>query len=151
MNRFTNKNVLITGAVGAVGTALAHGFANEGANVIVAARRAAEGTQLAANLTGKALFVNLDVSSESDWNQAVHITEQELGPIDVLINNAAYLHEGTVESIAPDAFRKVIDTNLTGAYLGIRAVASSMRRAGAGSIVNISSIAGLAAAPGLAA
>jgi 3alpha(or 20beta)-hydroxysteroid dehydrogenase len=95
--------------------------------------------------------VNLDVTSESAWNGAVQTVEAQLGPIDVLINNAAYLHEGTVESIEPDAFRKVIDTNLTGAYLGIRAVAPSMRKAGAGSTVNISSIAGLAAAPGLAA
>ncbi|MEW2306661.1 SDR family NAD(P)-dependent oxidoreductase [Streptomyces sp. NPDC006655] len=151
MNRFANKTVLVTGAVGAVGGALVHAFAGEGANVVVAARHEGEGSRLAAELPGKAIFVNLDVTSEDAWTNAVQVTEDQLGPVDVLVNNAAYLHEGTVESIEPAAFRKVIDTNLTGAYLGIRAVVPSMRRAGSGSIVNISSIAGLAPAPGLAA
>jgi len=146
---FTGKTVLITGASGALGTALATRFARAGANTVVAARTGFD--RLAADLDGPALGVRLDVTSESDWADAIRLTEERFGPLDVLINNAAYLSVGTTESIALDEFRRVVDTNLTGALLGIRAAAPSMRRAGGGAIVNVNSIAGLAAAPGLAA
>ena len=146
---FTGKTVLITGASGALGTALATRFARAGANTVVAARTGFD--RLAADLVGPALGVRLDVTSESDWADAIRLTEERFGPLDVLINNAAYLSVGTTESIALDEFRRVVDTNLTGALLGIRAAAPSMRRAGGGAIVNVNSIAGLAAAPGLAA
>ncbi len=71
--------------------------------------------------------------------------------MDTLVNNAAYLRVGTAESIELDEFRRVLDTNLTGALLGIRAAAPSMRGAGGGVVVNVNSVAGLAAAPGLVA
>ncbi|MEU3645069.1 SDR family NAD(P)-dependent oxidoreductase [Lentzea sp. NPDC034063] len=146
---FTSKTVLITGASGALGTALATRFAQAGANTVVAARTGAE--QLAAALDGPALGVRLDVTSESDWTDAVTRTEERFGPVDVLINNAAYLSVGTTESIPLDEFRRVLDTNLTGALLGIRGTAPSMRKAGGGVVVNVNSIAGLTAAPGLVA
>jgi len=77
--------------------------------------------------------------------------EAQCGPLSVLINNAAYLAVGGVEQVPLDEWQKVISTNLTGAFLGIRAAAPSMRKNGGGSIVNISSIAGLHGTPGLAA
>ena len=146
---FTSKTVLITGATGALGTALATRFAQAGANTVVAARSGAD--QLADALDGPALGVRLDVTSESDWTDAVARTEERFGPVDVLINNAAYLSVGTTESIPLDEFRRVLDTNLTGALLGIRGTAPSMRKAGGGVVVNVNSIAGLTAAPGLVA
>ncbi|MEW2397082.1 SDR family oxidoreductase [Streptomyces sp. NPDC046862] len=97
------------------------------------------------------LGVRLDVTSESDWAEAIARTEEHFGPLDILINNAAYLRVGTTESIPVDEFRRVVDTNLTGALLGIRAAAPSMRKAGGGVVVNVNSIAGLAVAPGLVA
>ena len=150
-NRFIGRTVLITGAAGALGEALAHAFSEEGANVVVTARREEEGTKLAKSLGDKSIFVLLDVTNEASWANAISKAESKFGPISVLINNAANLAVGGVETVSVEDWRKVIDTNLTGDFLGIRAVAPSMRKGGGGSIVNISSIAGLHATPGLAA
>ncbi|MFF9203220.1 SDR family NAD(P)-dependent oxidoreductase [Streptomyces sp. NPDC014986] len=146
---FTGKTVLVTGASGALGTALAARFSAAGANTVTAARTGSG--QLAAGLDGPALGVRLDVTSETDWTDAITRTEARFGPLDILVNNAAHLRVGTVESIPMEEFRRVMDTNLTGALLGIRAAAPSMRKAGGGAIVNVNSVAGLAAAPDLAA
>ena len=146
---FTGKTVLVTGATGALGTALSTRFSEAGANVVVAARTGAG--RLAATLGGPSLGVRLDVTDETAWAEAVSQAEAGFGPLDVLINNAAYLAVGTTESIPLEEFRRVLDTNLTGALLGIRHAAPSLRRAGGGAIVTVNSIAGLAAAPGLVA
>ncbi|MCD4523560.1 SDR family NAD(P)-dependent oxidoreductase [Nocardioides sp. cx-173] len=150
-SRFTARTVLVTGATGALGEALARAFHAEGAHVVVAARDRVAGERLARDLGARANAVGLDVTSEEQWQAAVRHAEEVAGPVSVLVNNAANLQVGTVESVPVDAWRAVIDTNLTGSFLGIRAVVPSMVRAGAGSIVNISSIAGLHAAPGLVA
>jgi 3alpha(or 20beta)-hydroxysteroid dehydrogenase len=149
--RFTDRTVIITGAVGALGEAMVHAFAKEGANVVVAARKEAEGTKLAKGVGEKAMYVSLDVTSERSWTDAVAQVEKHFGPVSVLINNAAYLAVGSVEAVPLNEGQKVIDTNLTGSLLGIRSVAPSMRKTGGGSIVNVSSIAGLHATPNLAA
>ena len=149
--RFADRTVIITGAVGALGETLVQDFANEGANVVIAARREAEGIKLAEAIGAKAMFVKLDVTSEASWLEAVAKVEQRFGPVSVLINNAAYLAVGTVETVPVNEWQKVIDTNLTGSFLGIRTVAPSMRKAGGGSIVNVSSIAGLHATPNIVA
>jgi 3alpha(or 20beta)-hydroxysteroid dehydrogenase len=150
-DRFRNRTVMVTGAVGSLGEAMAHAFATEGGRVVVAARKEPQGREVAAAIGNGALFVRLDVADEASWKEAVDTVEREAGPLSVLINNAAYLAVGGVETVPVDEWRKVIDTNLTGAFLGIRAAAPSMRKAGGGSIVNISSIAGLHGTPGLAA
>jgi 3alpha(or 20beta)-hydroxysteroid dehydrogenase len=149
--RFNDRTVIITGAVGALGETLVKQFAAEGANVVIAARRKKEGAQLAEETGEKALFVTLDVTDEVSWSAAIAATEARFGAVSVLINNAAYLAVGSVEQVPLEEWKKVIDTNLTGSLLGIRAVAPSMRKAGGGSIVNVSSIAGLHATPHLAA
>jgi 3alpha(or 20beta)-hydroxysteroid dehydrogenase len=146
---FTGKTVLITGASGALGTSLAVQFATAGANVVAASRSRYE--EVAEKAGGNSLGVRLDVTSEPEWTDAIARTEEHFGPLDVLINNAAYLRIGNVENIPLDEFRRVLDTNLTGALLGIRAAAPSMRKAGGGAIVNVNSIAGLTAAPELVA
>ena len=146
---FTGKTVLVTGATGGLGKALAAKFAQAGANTVVGARTGFE--ELAATLGGDSLGVRLDVISETDWADAIQRIEERFGPLNILINNAAYLRTGTTEGIALEQFRRVVDTNLTGALLGIRAAAPSMRKAHGGVVVNVNSIAGLAAAPGLVA
>ena len=146
---FTDRTVLVTGGAGGLGAALAVRFAEAGANTVVAARHGFD--ELAAKIGAKALGVRLDVTSEADWAEAITRTEERFGPLNVLVNNAAYLRAGTTENIPLEEFRQVLDTNLTGALLGIRAAAPSMRKIGGGAIVNVNSIAGLAAAPGLVA
>lgn len=152
-NRFTDRTVLITGALGALGQSMARAFAAEGAHVVLTARdhHRDAGTQLAQELGPHARFVALDVADEASWAAAIATVESQLGPVSVLINNAAYLAVGGVETVPVVEWRKVVDTNLTGDFLGIRAVAPSMRKGGGGSIVIVSSIAGLHATPGLAA
>ncbi|WP_182525145.1 SDR family NAD(P)-dependent oxidoreductase [Nocardioides dongkuii] len=149
--RFTDQTVLITGATGALGAALSHAFHAEGAHVILGARNREAGERLAQQLGERATAVTLDVTDEQAWVDAIARAEAVAGPVTVLINNAAHLEVGTVEGVPVEAWRAVIDTNLTGSFLGIRSVAPGMERAGGGSIVNISSIAGLHAAPGLVA
>lgn len=146
---FTGRTVLVTGASGALGAALSTRFAEAGANTVVAHHGGHD--QPAPTNKGKTLGVRLDVTSETDWAAAIARTEEHFGPLDILINNAAYLRTGTTESIPLDEFRRVLDTNLVGALLGIRAAAPSMRKIGGGVVVNINSIAGLTAAPGLVA
>ncbi len=97
------------------------------------------------------LFVPLDVADEASWAAAIATIEERAGPVAVLINNAAMIAQGGVEDVELDDWRKVIETNLTGDLLSIRAVAPSMRKVGGGSIVMISSIAGLHPTPGLVA
>lgn len=150
-DRFKSRTVLITGAVGGLGQVMAHAFADEGARVVVTGRKEGQGRTLARKIGHDAIFVHLDVTDEASWNGAIGEVERQVGPLSVLINNAAYLAVGGVETVPLDEFRKVIDTNLTGAFLGIRAAAPSMRKNGGGAIVNISSIAGLHGTPGLAA
>ncbi|WP_199442841.1 SDR family oxidoreductase [Umezawaea beigongshangensis] len=124
---FTGKTVIVTGASGTLGTALSVQFAVAGANVVVAARTGYD--QLAATLPGPALGVRLDVTGETEWAEAIARTEDRFGPPDVLVDNAAHLGVGTTESIPLPEFRRVLETNLTGALLGIRAAAPSMRTA----------------------
>lgn len=150
-DRFTDRTVLITGAVGALGAEMARGFAAEGAKVVVTGRKEEEGRELTSALGNGAIFVRLDVTNEASWQGAIDATERECGPLSVLINHAAYLAVGGVETVPLEEWCKVLDTNLTGAFLGIRAAAPSKRKGGGGSIVNISSIAGLHGTPGLAA
>ena len=149
--RFSGQTVMVTGAAGGLGASLAHAFAREGATVVVTGRKEKPGRELAEAIGGDACFVALDVTEEASWKNAIAETEKDKGPLSVLINNAAYLAVGGIESVPLAEWRTVIDTNLTGAFLGIRAAAPSMRKGGRGSIVNISSIAGLHGTPGLAA
>ena len=138
-DRFKNRAVLITGAVGGLGQAMAHAFAGEGARVVVTGRKEDQGRELSREIGHGAVFVRLDVTDEASWQSAMEEVERQVGPLSVLINNAAYLAVGGVETVPLGEFRKVIDTNLTGAFLGIRAAAPSMRNNGGGAIVNISS------------
>lgn len=149
--RFSDRIVMVTGAAGGLGTSMAHAFAKEGATVVVTGRKETQGLELVKAVGADAIFVRLDVTDEASWRDAIEATEKQRGPVSVLINNAAYLAVGGVEAVSLADWRAVIETNLTGAFLGIRAAAPSMRKVGGGSIVNISSIAGLHGTPGLAA
>jgi len=151
MKRFNNRTVIVTGSARGMGASHARGFVAEGGNVVIADVLEQEGRALADELGDHAIFSRLDVTSDRDWAATVAAAEDAFGPISVLINNAGIVRFGQIEDTEPNVWRQVIEVNLTGAYLGIRAVVSSMRKAGGGAIVNISSGAGFTATFGLAA
>jgi len=151
MKRFENRTVIVTGGARGMGASHARGFIAEGANVVIADVVDQEGQSLADELGGRAIFSRLDVTSEADWAATVTAAETAFGPVSVLVNNAGIVHFAPIADTTPADWSRVIDINLTGTYLGIRALASSMRKAGGGAIVNISSGAGMSGAFGLGA
>jgi 3alpha(or 20beta)-hydroxysteroid dehydrogenase len=147
MKRFDNRTVIITGGARGMGASHARGFVAEGANVVIADVLEQEGRRLANELGAHAIFSRLDVTSDRDWAATVAAAERAFGPNSVLVNNAGIVRFGPIAETEPAAWRQVIDINLTGTYLGIRAIVPSMRKAGGGAIVNISSAGGMMAYP----
>jgi 3alpha(or 20beta)-hydroxysteroid dehydrogenase len=149
--RLTGKVALITGGSRGMGAASARQFVAEGAKVVVGDILDDEGKALADELGEPARYVHLDVTSEEDWVQAVDTTEREFGALNVLVNNAGILRFGALEEEKLDDFRRLLDINLIGVFLGMRTAIPALRRAGGGSIVNLSSTEGLGASPFLSA
>ena len=146
MSRLSGKIAIITGAARGMGASHARLFAKEGARVVLTDMRGAEGAALADELGKDALFVEQDVTSAADWKRVVEATETRFGPANVLVNNAGILGTmATTADISEEDYLKVIAVNQHSVYLGMHAVIPSILRAGGGSIVNISSIAGLVA------
>lgn len=120
----------------------------EGANVVIGAHHDEPGRDLAKELGDRAFFVHLDVTSETDWADAVAAAEERFGPISILVNNAGIQNPAAViEDTELDTWERTLAVNVTGQFLGIKAVAPSIRRAGGGSIVNIASIMAHAGSP----
>jgi len=135
--------VLLSGGAGGQGSTEARQFVACGACVAIADVRFDEASALADRLGERALALRLDVSDEAAWIAAVDATERRFGPLTTLVNNAGV---GTPALIADDtlaSFRRTLEVNLAGSFLGIKSVAPSMTRAGGGSIINIASISGL--------
>lgn len=146
MSRLSGKIAIITGAARGMGASHARLFTKEGARVVLTDMRGAEGAALADELGKDALFVEQDVTSAADWKRVVEATETRFGPANVLVNNAGILGTmATTADISEEDYLKVIAVNQHSVYLGMHAVIPSILRAGGGSIVNISSIAGLVA------
>lgn len=144
----TGKVALITGAGRGQGAAEARRFVAVGATVVVADVLADEGKAVAEELGPSGLFVGLDVSDPAQWSAAVAQTVDAFGRLDVLVNNAAIYRTCPLLEETPERMEQLYRINLIGPMLGIQACAPFMRSAGGGSIVNISSSAGLAGYPG---
>ncbi|MEV0588268.1 glucose 1-dehydrogenase [Nonomuraea sp. NPDC050310] len=149
MGLLDGKVALVTGGARGMGEAHVRLFLREGAQVVFGDVLEAEGKALAAE-TG-ALFVRHDVTRPEEWERAVGAVVEAHGRLDVLVNNAGILKFATIEEMAVEDFDRVLNVNLRGAWLGIKAVIGPMRAAGRGSIVNISSIEGFIGAAGLSA
>ncbi len=135
------KVALVTGASRGLGAAIAAVLAESGARVAVAATTAAGAGRTADALGGeRAQPVVLDVTDEAAWSRAVDVTVERFGRLDVLVNNAAVYGGAAVEETTLDEYRRVIDVDQVGVFLGMRAVVAAMRAAGGGSIVNVGSI-----------
>ena len=150
MNRLGGQVALVTGGARGLGEAQVRLLAAEGATVLCSDVLDEEGTALAAELGEAVSFVHLDVTSETDWLRAVEAGDAA-GGIDILVNNAGVVLFGGVEKQPPEEFRRIIDINLTGVYLGMHLVIPGMRERGrGGSVINISSTAGMMGYAGLA-
>lgn len=147
--RLAGKVALVTGAASGIGEATARVFAQHGAKIIVTDIRIELGITVAQSIGSPATFLPLDVRNESAWEQTIAEVVQRFGGVDVLVNNAGAGTGGGIEHETVEGHKKVLDINVTGVWLGMRAVLKAMDARGGGSIVNISSIDGLVGVEGL--
>ena len=153
MGRVAGKVALVTGAASGIGRASAEILAREGASVVLTDVQAsgedvAEGIRKAG---GKARFVGHDVSSESEWTSIIAGVEKAEGRLDVLVNNAGIAVAGLIHELSLEDWRRQMAVNVDGVFLGVKTSLPLMRKGKAGSIINISSIAGLRGAANLSA
>ncbi len=144
--RLAGKVALISGGARGMGAEEARLFAKEGARVVVGDVLEPEGKAVEERIRaagGEATFVRLDVTSETDWEHAVATAERLYGRLDVLVNNAGIGGGRRIEDTTLAEWERTMAVNATGVFLGTRAAIPALRRAGAGSIVNISSQLGL--------
>jgi NAD(P)-dependent dehydrogenase (short-subunit alcohol dehydrogenase family) len=140
------KVSLISGAARGIGAAQARLFARNGSTVVIADIREGDGRRLSREIVnegGIATFVKLDVVSEQDWDRAVAIVMSWAGKLNVLVNSAGVFDRATVEQTNGDSWDALMDVNAKSVLLGTKSVIPAMRKSNGGSIVNISSIAGI--------
>ena len=147
MGRLDGKVTLISGGArgqGAVETAL---FTREGARVVFGDVLDGEGAEVETQVRGDggdATYIHMDVTQEDDWRNAVKLAESKYGRLDILVNNAGIIRRGyLIENTTEEVWWETLDVNAKGMFLGIRECAPALKRAGGGSIVNISSLAGI--------
>jgi 3alpha(or 20beta)-hydroxysteroid dehydrogenase len=146
MARLEGKIAIVTGAAQGMGEAHARRFVAEGAKVIITDINEAAGNALATDLGSNAMFAQLDVSNGGNWQQVVTAGESRFGAISILVSNAGII--GSVSNctdLDEDEYLRICAINQTGVFLGMKYVIPSMKRAGGGSIINISSISGIVA------
>lgn len=153
--RLDNRVALISGGARGMGAAEAQMFAAEGAKVVIGDVLDEEGRQTEAAINevgGECLFVHLEVTDEGSWTQAVAETVSSFGKLDILVNNAGVGGDrGRLEDTSVEAWDRIMNINAKGVFLGTKAAIPEMRRAGGGSIINISSIYGLVGSGGSSA
>ncbi len=143
MGRLDGKVALVSGAARGMGRAEARLFAAEGAKVAVCDVLDAEAKAVAEGIGEAARFQHLDVTREDEWEAAVAGTLRAFGRLDVLVNNAGIAESAPLAEMTLESYRRVIDVNQTGVFLGMKAVIEPMSAAGGGSILNVSSIDGM--------
>jgi 3alpha(or 20beta)-hydroxysteroid dehydrogenase len=137
--RLAGKVAIVTGAARGMGAETARLFAREGAGVVLVDKREDAGREVASSIGGAATSVPADVTTPAGWSVVVETATERFGGIDVLINNAGIIRVLPLLETDLDTFHKVLDANLTSAFLGMQAVVPAMRARGGGSIVNVSS------------
>jgi 3alpha(or 20beta)-hydroxysteroid dehydrogenase len=149
--RLEGKVALITGAAGGIGAAAARRLAGEGAQLLLTDADEERASTLAQELGGGAAALEHDVTSEERWQAVLAHALDAHGRIDMLLNNAGVFLAAPLTETTLEQFRRVQDVNVTGVFLGMRTVAPAMIERRAGSIVNVSSVAGLTGPPYLTA
>ncbi|MCR8641311.1 SDR family oxidoreductase [Paenibacillus sp. N1-5-1-14] len=154
MGRLANKVAIITGSAGGQGKAEALLFAQEGAKVVVTDVQEGKVQEVVAEIKangGEAIGFYQNVASEENWVQIVKDTVEAFGKIDILVNNAGITSQYPLTDAPLDHWNKVMEINLNGTFLGMKHVVPVMSQNGGGSIINISSIAGLTGSSGASA
>ena len=145
--RLNGKVALISGGARGMGAVEAELFASHGAKVVIGDILIEEGRRTAQRIVdqgGQVHFQPLDVTDERQWASIVTETVDRFGGLDVLVNNAGIYRIASLEQTSIDVFRQIMEVNVAGVFLGTRTVIPEMRKRGGGSIINISSTAGLA-------
>ena len=148
--RLEGKVALISGGARGQGAVEAKLFAREGAKVVFGDILDESGKQVEAEIHeagGEAAYIHLDVTREDDWRTAVNTAIDRYGKLDILVNNAGILIRKGIEDTTEEDWDRIMGVNAKGAFLGTKHSIPAMRQAGGGSIVNISSTAGLVASP----
>ncbi|SAL32825.1 3-alpha-hydroxysteroid dehydrogenase [Caballeronia udeis] len=143
MGRVNGKVVIVTGAARGMGAAHARRLVEEGAKVMLTDVLDAEGEATASSLGESARYLHHDVTKEGEWQRVIDETEEAFGPVSVLVNNAGIAAYTPIELMEESDYRRIIDVNQISVFLGMKSVISSMKRAGGGSIINMSSVSGL--------
>ncbi|MCI0845959.1 MAG: glucose 1-dehydrogenase [Chloroflexi bacterium] len=150
MGRLEGKVAIISGGARGQGATEAKMFAREGAKVVIGDLLDKEGKQVEAQINesgGEATYVHLDVTQEDDWRSAVETAVSRYGKLDILVNNAGILIRKGLEETTVEDWDRIMGVNAKGVFLGTKHAIPAMRRAGGGSIINISSTAGLVGSP----
>jgi cyclopentanol dehydrogenase len=150
MGRLDGKVILISGGARGQGALETELFIAEGAKVVFGDILDDEGRSVEQRITesgGEAVYTHLDVTSDSDWEAAVHLAVGRFGKLDVLVNNAGIANADSIEDTSEELWDRIMQVNTKGVFLGTRKVLPAMRRAGGGSIINVSSIAGILGRP----
>lgn len=146
VSRFEGRSVVVTGGARGIGASHVRKFVEEGARVFFG--DVLDGTELERELGGAARFHPLDISREEDWTTFLAAAEEAHGPATVLVNNAAMLPEpAAIRDLSIEAWKQVLDVNVTGTFLGIKHAAGPMAGAGGGSIIVTSSALGMIGSP----
>jgi 3(or 17)beta-hydroxysteroid dehydrogenase len=148
--RVQGKVALITGGASGIGKACALHLAREGATVVITDRNAELGAAVAAQLGAPHGFHEHDVTDEPGWSRVVDATVAAHGRLDILVNSAGIGLMGSVEHASVDDFRRMYAVNVEGTFVGCRTAIAAMKKGGGGSIINLSSVAGLIGVPDLA-
>jgi NAD(P)-dependent dehydrogenase (short-subunit alcohol dehydrogenase family) len=144
--RLEGKVALVSGGATGIGAAVVRRFVREGAAVVFGDINAEAGTVLAQVLTGAggtAQFVPLDVTDRAQWQAAIDTTVRTHGRLDILVNNAGIYARTPLEEITDEAFDRMMDVNVKGVFIGAQLAIPAMRQSGGGSIINLSSVAGM--------
>lgn len=149
MGRVEGKVALVTGGARGIGAAYARILVAEGAKVVIGDILDAQGLDLAASLGDTASFIHLDVTQPEQWTAAVAFAAKTFGGLNILVNNAGIATGAPITEFKLDIWRKTIDINLTGTFLGMQAAIPELAKAKGGSIINISSVEGLRGSAGL--
>lgn len=148
MSKLDGRVAIVTGGARGLGESIVREFVDQGAKVVFGDVLVDEGEALAKELGDKVKFLKFDVTSRDNWKEAIKTAEDTFGPVDILVNNAGIVFYKSVEEMTEEDYRKIIDINQVGTFIGMHHIVESMKKTKNGRIINVSSVEGIRALPG---